>query len=205
MQYLRAAFARSSNGHIDSKAVEQALSRTEQGLQVACEKVEHSSNNNVVTLPSVKRDSPTKPLGPSQASGTNKARGVNQRKSMKEVVSIARKRSPIKQANKQPQPSIPVVAPNSLSPGQQAQAQHVSHLVSNPTHLLTQQILASHYGLPLSSAAVMGGGGGGRKELAGARLIHHQGQIFTGPTTAHLTTLPRANRRDAQVHALAPL
>lgn len=117
---------------------------------------------------------------------------------MKEVVNIAGRKSPIKQARRQQQQQqqslVPAVAvvPNSLSPGQQAQAQHISHLVSQPTHPLTQQILATHYGLPL---AVVGGGGGGKKEST--RLA--QNQIVTGPTTSHLTTLPRANRRDALV------
>ena len=189
MQYLRAAFARASEGDIDSRAVELALARTEQGLQVACEQVEHSSSNNVVTLPAVKRDSAAKPVEPSTT-----GRGGQHRKSMKEVVSISRQKSPIKQARKQQQSLVSAVVPNSLSPGQQVQAQHISHLVSQPTHPLTQQILATHFGLPLSSVAVIGGGGG-KKEST--RLA--QGQIVTGPTTTHLTTLPRANRRDALV------
>ena len=188
MQYLRAAFARASEGDIDSRTVELALARTEQGLQVACEQVEHSSSNNVVTLPAVKRDSTAKPVEPSTTGC-----GGQYRKSMKEVVSISRQKSPIKQARKQQQSLVSAVVPNSLSPGQQTQAQHISHLVSQPTHPLTQQILATHYGLPLSSAAVTGGGG--RKEST--RLA--QGQIVTGPTTTHLTTLPKANRRDALV------
>jgi hypothetical protein len=200
LQYLRAALARrASEGDIDSRSVELALARTEQGIQVACEQVEHSSSNNVVTLPAVKRDSTAlKPIDPSTT--TTGGRGGQQRsKSMKEVVSIARQKSPIKQARRQQQSLVSAAAahmPNSLSPGQQAQAQHISHLVSKPTHPLTQQILATHYGLPLpSAAAVTGGGGGGRKEST--RLA--QSQIVTGPTTSHLTTLPRANRRDALV------
>lgn len=196
MQYLRAAFARASEGDVDSRAVELALARTEQGLQVACEQVEHSSSNNIVTLPAVKRDSTAiKPTEPSTTATTTTGRGGQQRsKSMKEVVSIARQKSPIKQARKQQQQqqqslvsSAAALPFNSLSPGQQAQAQHISHLVSQPTHPLTQQILASHYGLPVM--------GGVRKESS--RLA--QGQIVTGPTTTHLTTLPRANRRDALV------
>ena len=187
MQYLRAAFARASDGDVDSKAVELALTRTERGLQVACEQVEHSSGNNVVTLPSVKRDT-TKPVETSTGAG---GRSGNQRKSMKELVSVARQRSPMKHARKQQQP--PAVAPNSLSPGQQAQAQHISNLVSQPTHPLTQQILSTHYGLPLPPAVI--GGGGGRREST--RLA--QGQLITGPTTNHLSTLPKDNRRDAQV------
>lgn len=193
LQYLRAAFARASEGDIDSRAVELALTRTEHGLQVACEQVEHSSSNNVVTLPAVKRDSTTKPVEPSTT-----AHGGQHRKSMKEVVSIARQKSPIKQAKRQQQSLTPAVAPNSLSPGQQVQAQHISHLMSQPTHPLTQQILTAHYGLPLPIAGVAGGGGGGGGKKESNRLTA-QGQIVTGPTTTHLTTLPRANRRDAQV------
>lgn len=196
MQYLRAALAHASGGDIDSRSVELALARTEQGLQVACEQVEHSNSNNVVTLPAVKRDSTAKPIEPSTT--TTSGRGGQQRKSMKEIVNIAGRKSPIKQARRQQQQQqqslVPAAAvvPNSLSPGQQAQAQHISHLVSQPTHPLTQQILATHYGLPL---AVVGGGGEGKKEST--RLA--QNQIVTGPTTSHLTTLPRANRRDALV------
>ena len=182
-----------SEGDVDSRAVELALARTEQGLQVACEQVEHSSSNNVVTLPAVKRDSTA--IKPTELSTTTTTgRGGQQRsKSMKEVVSIARQKSPIKQARKQQQQQQSLVSSaaalpfNSLSPGQQAQAQHISHLVSQPTHPLTQQILASHYGLPVM--------GGVRKESSRSA----QGQIVTGPTTTHLTTLPRANRRDALV------
>ena len=189
MQYLRAALVRESGGDIDSRSVELALARTEQGLQVACEQVEHSNSNNVVTLPAVKRDSTAKPIEPSAT--TSNGRGGQQRKSMKEVASIAGRKSPIKQARRQQQQQL-----QSLSPGQQAQAQHISHLVSQPTHPLTQQILATHYGLPLpSTAAAIAEGGGGRKEST--RL--GQSQIITGPTTSHLTTLPKANRRDALV------
>ena len=184
MQYLRAALVRERGGDIDSRSVELALARTEQGLQVACEQVEHSNSNNVVTLPAVKRDSTAKPNEPSTTGTTS----GQQRKSMKEVVSIAGRKSPIKQARRQQQQQL-----QSLSPGQQAQAQHISHLVSQPTHPLTQQILATHYGLPLPSTAAAVGGG--RKEST--RL--GQSQIITGPTTSHLTTLPRANRRDALV------
>ena len=187
MQYLRAALVCESGGDIDSRSVELALARTEQGLQVACEQVEHSNSNNVVTLPAVKRDSTAKPI--IEPSTTTNGRGGQQRKSMKEVVSIAGRKSPIKQARRQQQQQL-----QSLSPGQQAQAQHISHLVSQPTHPLTQQILATHYGLPLPSTAAAVAGGG-RKEST--RL--GQSQIVTGPTTSHLTTLPRANRRDALV------
>lgn len=112
--------------------------------------------------------------------------GRNQQKSMKEVVSIARQRNSIKHTKIQQRP----VAPNSLSPGQQAQAQHISHLVSQPSHPLTQQLLSSYYGLPTPAPTLPGG----KKE---AKPVH--GQVITGPTTEHLTTLPRANRRDAQV------
>ena len=143
----------------------------------------------------MKRDSlTTKPVEPSTT-----GRGRQQRKSMKQVVTIARQKSPIKQAKKQQHPPLAsTVVPNSLSPGQQVQAQHISYLVSQPTHPLTQQILTAHYGLPLPLASVARGGEGARKESNWLT----QGQIITGPTTTHLTTLPRANRRDAQVARL---
>ena len=163
---------------MDSRAVELALNRTERGLQVACERVENSGTNNVVTLPAVKRDSAVSEASPHGARSQRS-------KSMKELVSVARKRSPIKQTARKQQ--VPGAVPNSLSPGQQLQAQHITHLISQPTHPMTQQILSSHYGLPPPSAVMAGG----KKE--------GKGQVVTGPTTNHLATLPRANRRDAQV------
>ena len=175
---------------MDSKAVELALNRTERGLQVACEQFENSGSNNVVTLPAVKRDST---VPETAAIGRNQRGG----KSMRELVNVARRRSPIKQTTKKQQ-LPPPPAPNSLSPGQLVQAQHITNLMSKPSHPLTQQLLSSYYGLPggpapsLATAVVAGG----RKE---ARLLP-QGQLVTGPTTSHLTTLPQANRRDALVH-----
>lgn len=176
---------------MDSKAVELALNRTERGLQVACEQFENSGSNNVVTLPAVKRDSTVQETA---AIGRNQRGG----KSMRELVNVARRRSPIKQTTKKQQlPPPPPPAPNSLSPGQLVQAQHIANLMSKPSHPLTQQLLSSYYGLPggpapsLATTVVAGG----RKE---ARLLP-QGQLVTGPTTSHLTTLPRANRRDALV------
>lgn len=149
---------------------------------MACERVESSGSNNVVTLPAVKR-------GSAAAATETAARVRNQRnKSIEELVSVARKRSPIKQHTKKRAP----VAPNSLSPGQQVQAQHILHLVSHPSHPLTQQLLSSHYGLPLPLPAPLVARGGREGKLV-------PGQLVTGPTTDHLTTLPRANRRDAQV------
>lgn len=187
MQYLRAAFARASEGDVDSRAVELALNRTERGLQVACERVENSTSNNVVTLPAVKRHSTTTEAG-------HGGGGRHQRaKSMKELVSVARKKSPVKQTARRQQRQQPatVAAPNSLSPGQQVQAQHITHLIAQPSHPLTQHILSSHYGLPPAAAAVsVGVKKDGKPD---------QGQVVTGSTTNHLTTLPRANRRDAQV------
>lgn len=139
---------------------------------MACERVEHVENSRVVTLPAVKHEA-----------GESGARSHRRSKSMKELVSMTRRRSPIKQSTRNP-----ALLPNSLSPGQQMQAQHISQLMSLPSHPLTQQILSSHYSLPQSVT------GEGRKEG------RHQGQLATGPTTTHLTTLPCANRRDAQVH-----
>ena len=194
LQYLRAAFARASEGEVDSKAVELALNRTERGLEAACEQYEHSGSNNVVTLPAVKRDSTVQQEA---AAGGQTHRGGG--KSMKELVSIARRRSPIKQTTRKQQALLPPPpAPNSLSPGQLAQAQHITSLMSHPSHPLTQQLLSSYYGLPAPSLATATGGGGagvGRKDTR----LAPQGQVVTGPTTGHLTTLPRANRRDALV------
>lgn len=178
LQYLRVAFSRVSEGEVDSKAVELALKRTERGLQVACERVENSGSDNVLTLPAVKRGS--------EAAASS---SQNQRnKSMQELVSVARKRSPIKQHAKKQAP----VTLNSLSPGQLVQAQHISHLMSQPSHPLTQQLLSSHYGLPVATTVPLVAGGRGEDKLG-------QGQLVTGPTIQRLTTLPKANRRDAQV------
>ena len=66
----------------------------------------------------------------------------------------------------------------------------VSHLISLPSHPLTRQMLNTHYNLPTSegqSTKVKGG----------------QGQVMIGSTVDPLTSLPRANRRDAQVTTLS--
>lgn len=183
LQYLRAAFARASEGEVDSKAVELALNRTEQGLQVACERVVNSGSDNVLTLPAVKRGTVVNGSEPAAASSRNQ-----RNKSMQELVSVAKRRSSIKQHAKKQAP----IAPNSLSPGQHVQAQHISHLMSQPSHPLTQQLLSSFYGLPISTAEPLIAGGKDKDKL-------RQGQLVTGPTSQHLTTLPKAHRRDAQV------
>lgn len=156
---------------------------------MACERVENSGSDNVLTLPAVKRG--TVVSGSEAAASSSR----NQRnKSIQELASVARGRSPIKQHAKKQAP----VVPNSLSPGQHVQAQHISHLMSQPSHPLTQQLLSSHYGLPVASTVAHVGGGRVEDKLG-------QGQLVTGPTTQHLTTLPKANRRDAQVRMMTEL
>ena len=75
-----------------------------------------------------------------------------------------------------------------LSPGQQAQVDHMSRLVSSPSHPVTKHLLIDHYNLPTPSVMNRGRES---KPLTG--------QIVTGSTVDALTALPRLNRRDAQV------
>ena len=162
LQYLRAAFARANEGEVDSKAVELALKRTERGLQVACERVENSGSENVLTLPAVKRG--TVVSGSEAAASSSR----NQRnKSMQELMSVARRRSPIKQHTMKQAP----IAPNSFSPGQHVQAQHISQLMSQPSHPLTQQLLSSHYGLPVATTM----------PIVGVRTRSDRGSWSLGP------------------------
>ena len=80
--------------------------------------------------------------------------------------------------------------PSGLSPGQQAQVDHMSQLVSKPTHPLTRDMLTTHYQLSSSH---------GNTNIATKEAKSVPGQLQVGSTIKPLSTLPRANRRDAQV------
>lgn len=80
------AASRVVDGEIDPQSLELVLARTERGVQTVAERVVHSNNSQVVTLPAV--------TGRRRGSG----RGQQGERTMEELVSGAQRRSQIKQA-----------------------------------------------------------------------------------------------------------
>ena len=62
LQYLRDAATKgfaSDVGSIDLETLDEVITRTEQGVQAVAEKVLHSSQNHITTLPAVARKKET--------------------------------------------------------------------------------------------------------------------------------------------------
>ena len=81
------AATRVGDGEIDSQSLDIILARTERGVQTVAERVVHSNNSQVVTLPAVTG-------GKRRGSGNGRGQ---QTKTMEDLVSGAQQRSQIKQ------------------------------------------------------------------------------------------------------------
>lgn len=194
---------------MDPRVLESMLARTEQAMQVLAEKVMESSQNRVSTLPAVahRAGGKTSTHKGLQQPGKSETRNAHLLRRRYIELLVARHRFTIIIA------ILLIVAHacygrggsqnvSSLSPGKMSQVKHLSHLVSQPSHPLARQLLADHYHLPFSDGGSGSDGSSTQQEEQMEQqttTIKGEVGVMTGTTVEHLTSLPKANRRDALV------
>ncbi|KAK3732917.1 hypothetical protein QZH41_012675, partial [Actinostola sp. cb2023] len=141
------------------------------------EQVIHSSNNKVLTLPSL--DKPFVKKKPDVDSEQQISR-LARSKSAKETTAYKGLLEPILVAKEGNKP-----APNAPAPGQQAKNLRNLQVISNPSNQSARKLLSERYGVALPNVA-------NKRE----HPKEVPGKVVTGSTSDHLSTLPKANRVD---------
>lgn len=165
---------------IDLRTLESAIERTEQSVRDKAEQIIHSTNNQVLTLPSLEG-----PVTGSTKSKQQEAVG-NQR-----MVAFKRNSSPQKTSFRSLLEPIAIAkegnkpGPNAPAPGKQARDLRNLKILSNPAHPEARNILSERYGIALPYIV--------DKHEQPAQVL---GTVVTGSTVEPISTLPRANRLD---------
>lgn len=165
---------------IDLRTLESAIERTEQSVRDKAEQIIHSTNNSVLTLPSLE--------GPVTGSTKNKqqvAKGDHslvafQKSAAAQKASFKSLLEPLAIAKEGNKPG-----PNAPAPGQQARDLRNLKMLSNPAHPTARHILCERYGVALPHIV--------DKHEQAAQV---PGKVIMGSTVDPLSTLPRANKID---------
>lgn len=163
---------------IDLRTLESAIERTEQSVRDKAEQIIHSSNNQVLTLPSLEGPGSTKKT---QQSATGDQRIVAFKKgALAQKASFKSLLGPLAVAKEGNRPG-----PNAPAPGQQARDLRNLKILSNPSHPAARDILSDRYGVALPHIV--------DKRDQPAQV---PGKVFLGSTVDPLNTLPKANKVD---------
>ncbi|XP_002730454.1 IQ domain-containing protein H-like [Saccoglossus kowalevskii] len=173
---------------LDIRALENAIQRTQEGVQGQTENVLHSANNQVMTLPALDLAGQRHPghLGTQEALyDLQTGQKLEKSYSRRHTLGLAER-----DFDKKPVPRLTKMEPlqnmQGPSPGQQSKYAWNMRAIHDPTNQYNRQVLSDTYGVSLPL-------------IVDKRKHKTPQKVIMGNTVEHLAVLPRANRVDPSI------